>query len=117
MALSTRDAALAQRSAAAIIRQARINQRQRELAPLRAELKRRGIAPFRIARYVGLDSNPNRIYAIFSGRLPAPPDFIDNICTWTGIPLSHALPPNIYEARRQALRDEMHLQDAERMGY
>lgn len=116
MALRTLDTRQ-QRTETAIIRQLRIQQRQQELAPLKAELKRRGIAPFRIARYVGLVDNPNRIYDIFSGRLPAPPDFIDNICTWTGIPLSDVLPPHIYQARSSALRDDMYLEDAERMGY
>lgn len=108
---------LEQRRQTATIRELRIAQRQQELRPLYDELKRRGIAPFRIARFVGLADNPNRIYMIFNGRLPAPPDFIDNVCTWTGIPLSIALPPNIYRARQSALRDEMYAEDMDRMGY
>ena len=104
---------LEQRRQTATIRELRVAQRQQELRPLYDELKRRGIAPFRIAPYVGLDSNPNRIYAIFSGRLPAPPDFIDNICEWTGIPLSKVLPPNVYRERSAMLSYEMTIEDIE----
>lgn len=116
MALSTRDV-MAQRTETAIIRQMRIAERQQRLAKLAHELQHRPwIALYPLAKQIGL-SNPDRIYKIFNGTLPTPTDFIDDICTHTGIPLKAVLPPDEYEARRQALRDDMHLQDSERMGY
>ena len=116
MALSTRDV-MAQRTETAIIRQMRIAQRQQRLAKLDHELLRRPwIARHPLAKQLGL-SNPDRIYKIFNGTLPTPPDFIDDVCVLTGIPLKAVLPPDEYEARRQALRDDMHLEDSERMGY
>lgn len=116
MALSTLDA-MTQRTETAIARQVRINERQQKLAKLTNALQRRPwIALRSLAREIGL-SNPHRIYKILDGTLPTPPDFIDTVCTWTGIPLKEVLPADEYRARAAALRDEMHAEDAERMGY
>lgn len=91
--------------------------RRQRLAKLNAELHRRCTDRAWLARRIGLPNPNSSIYKILSGVMRTPDDFIENVCALTGIPLKAVLPPHEYEARRQALRDDMHDQDRERMGY
>lgn len=89
-----------------------------EMARLREAMDKRCVNRRRIALRISyLKNNPDRIYKILDGTRPMPATFIDDVCDLTGIEYKDVLPPDDYREYCQMLRDEMHLQDAERMGY
>lgn len=85
------------------------------IARLAAEIKRRPINKFQLARDLGM-SNPWYIYKVLKGERPARAKFVEDVCTWTGIPLKAVLPEDEYLALHEYLEQDAAEENLQRMG-